>query len=164
MSYKKGKDAYIELLISFNRFFKHQSKILLKEIKTIKYATNYYREYEEYYKENYKNNYILSSELAELEIIYDGIRYIEVKVKKLLEQFEEKIGEFYSIIEKIRLSTDNSHIGILPIIDEKIEQFQELFDELNFYKQSYFNLIDSKEFPYVPTPKFNTRFRNANLC
>ncbi len=163
MSYKKGKDAYIELLISFNRFFKHQSKILLKEIKTIKYATNYYREYEEYYKENYKNNYILSSELAELEIIYDGIRYIEVKVKKLLEQFEEKIGEFYSIIEKIRLSTDNSHIGILPIIDEKIEQFQELFDELNFYKQSYFNLIDSKEFPYVPTPKFNKRFRNANL-
>lgn len=35
-------------------------------------------------------NYILSSELAELEIIYDGIRYIEVKVEKLLEQFGKK--------------------------------------------------------------------------
>jgi|GEM_PF-4904933 len=161
---KSGRNAYIKLLESFNRFFLHQSKILLKEIKTIKYATNYYREYEN----DYKNNNLLSSELAELEIIYDGIKYIEIKVGTLLKQFnedkiEDEIGDFYSIIKNIRFSCDNSHIGILPIIDIKIEQFQELFDELNFYKQSYFNLIDSKEFPYIPTPKFNKRFRNANL-
>lgn len=159
---KMGREAYVELLKSFNRFFTQQSKILLKEIKTIKYATNYYRKYES----EYLSLSDLGQELLELEIIYDGIRYLETKVKILLNQFETKkkpIGEFYNLIRKIELSCDNSHIAILPIMDSKIRQFQDLFDELNFYKQSYFNLIDSKEFPYIPLPKFNKRFRNANL-
>lgn len=159
---KMGRKAYVELLKSFNRFFTQQSKILLKEIKTIKYATNYYRKYESEY--TFLSD--LGQELLELEIIYDGIRYLETKVELLLKQFEMKkkpIGEFYNLIRKIELSCDNSHIAILPIMDSKIRQFQDLFDELNFYKQSYFNLIDSKEFPYIPFPKFNKRFRNANL-
>lgn len=159
---KMGREAYVELLESFNRFFTQQSRILLKEIKTIKYATNYYRKYES----EYKSFSGLGQELLELEIIYDGIRYLETKVKVLLEQFiikKQSFGEFCNLIQKIKLSCDNSHIAILPIMDSKIRQFQDLFDELNFYKQSYFNLIDSKEFPYIPLPKFNKRFRNANL-
>lgn len=156
-----GKDSYVFLLDSFRKFFVKQSRILYKEIKTIKYSANYYRNYETYYEN--ENTEELSQEMLELEMIYDGIRNIEIKAKELGAQFNKNTGDIKKLIDNIINEYDGSHISILPVIDSKINQFKELFDELNFYKQSYFNLVDSKEFSYIPSPKFNKRFRNANL-
>lgn len=128
---KTDKNAYVILLKSFNKFFFHQSRILLKEIKTIKYATNYYREFEPYY-ENIKN---LNTELVELEIIYDGIRYIEMKVERLLLQFddnqnkynEDKMEEIDFLFEEIDKINDNEFIKKIKNIFNKFDKKKNIY-------------------------------------
>lgn len=150
--------AYIKLLESFDLFFSRQVSILSKEIITIENAINYYM--------NSNEKVSAGQELNELDIIYRGITSISSKAKILNDQFYQKKpteGTYTKLIENISKAFDNSHISILVITDSKISQLEKLFDELNFYKRSYYNLIDSREFSYIPSPKYNKRFRNSNL-
>ena len=154
MEINKYFNDYIELLNSFNTFFFVQSRILNKEIKTLALAVEYY-----------KIEGSESQEYFELARISDGLDKLETISLKFINQFtkDTKKGEFVNLIDNIKLQNDNNHIAILINIDSRINLFKNHFDELYFYKQSYYNLTNSKEFSYIPSPKFNKRFRNANL-